>query len=192
MITMKPNRKKIHVKREFFLNPIFLKSQISAEFFIFIGLAFLISIAFAAASLEQLNDFRAKKDEEAVKDLALKLQKELITASAVEDGYVRVFELPDKLDGINYSLTTKNSTITVESKNSLYVASIPNAIGNFSKGINTINKTGGVIYLSGKPSSFTYAATCQSAQDNGLCSGLDLVYGTGYRSACCSEHGLCC
>lgn len=123
------------------------KAQISAEFFIFLGLAFLIAIAFEIASLKQLNDFRIQKESEAVKDLALKLQKELLTAATVEDGYVRVFELPEELDTINYSLTTQNSTIVVQSKNGFYLVSIPRAIGNVSKGTNTINKTGGVIYI---------------------------------------------
>lgn len=35
-------------------------------------------------------------------------------------------------------------------------------------------------------------SVCQNAQTNGLCGGLDIVYGTGYRVACCGEHGLCC
>ncbi len=122
-------------------------SQISSEFFIFIGLAFLIAIAFEIASLEQLNDFRTQQESEAVKDIALKLQKELLIAADVEDGYVRIFQIPDKIDSINYSLTTQNSTITVKSKNSLYITAIPRIIGNVSKGSNIINKTGGVIYL---------------------------------------------
>ncbi|MBI2522806.1 hypothetical protein HYW19_00280 [Candidatus Woesearchaeota archaeon] len=33
---------------------------------------------------------------------------------------------------------------------------------------------------------------CQNAEDSGLCDGLDIVYGAGYKAACCSEHGLCC
>ena len=33
---------------------------------------------------------------------------------------------------------------------------------------------------------------CQNAEDNGLCSGLNLVFGEGYRDACCDEYGLCC
>lgn len=124
------------------------KAQISAEFFIFMGLAFLIAIAFELASLDQLNEFRIQKENEVVKDLALKLQQELLIAATVEDGYVRIFEIPDKLDSINYSLTTLNNhTITVQSKNSLYIVAIPKAIGNASKGTNIINKTGGVIYI---------------------------------------------
>lgn len=171
------------------------KAQVSAEFFVFLGLAFLIAIAFEIASLDQLNDFRAQKENEAVKDLALKLQKEVLIAATVEDGYVRVFDIPDKIDGFNYSLTTLNNhTITVQSKNSLYIVSIPKAIGNMSKGYNVINKTGGVIYVNSvpKPSSFTDQNICQNAQNNGLCAGLDIVYGAGYQATCCSEHTLCC
>jgi len=123
------------------------KAQISAEFFVLLGLAFLIAIAFEFASLDQLNDFRIKKESDAVKDMALKLQKEFLVAATVEDGYVRTFTIPDTLDMINYTLTTKNSTITVESPKSLYIVSIPKAIGNVTKGTNTINKTGGVIYI---------------------------------------------
>lgn len=33
---------------------------------------------------------------------------------------------------------------------------------------------------------------CQNAQNNGLCNGLDILYGQGYQAACCSEHNLCC
>ena len=123
------------------------KAQISAEFFVFLGLAFLIAIAFEIASLEQLKDFRIQKESEAVKDIALKLQKEMFVATAVEDGYRRTFKIPSTLDGINYSLTTLNSTITVQSKNTIYLVSIPKSVGNASKGNNMLNKTGGVIYI---------------------------------------------
>src|SRR3989344_5827328 len=124
-----------------------LKAQMSAEFFVFVGLAVLIAIAFEIISLGQLNDFRLQKENEAVKDLALKLQQELLIASTVEDGYVRTFQIPDNIDSIKYSLSTQNSTITVKSKNSLYIVSIPKVVGNVSKGTNIVNKTGGVIHI---------------------------------------------
>mgnify|MGYP001560094156 CR=1 FL=1 len=123
------------------------KAQISAEFFILVGLTFLIALAFEFTSLEQLKDFRIQKESEAVKDLAVKLQRELLIAAAVEDGYVRVFKIPDKLDNINYSLATQNSTITVQSRNSIYIVSIPKVIGNASTGLNEVKKINGVIYL---------------------------------------------
>ena len=123
------------------------KAQISAEFFVFLGLAFLIAIAFEIASLDQLNDFRKQKESELVRDLALKLQKELLLAANVEDGYVRVFQIPDKLDNIDYFLTVQNYTINIQSKNSFYILPIPRTIGNLTRGANVINKTGGVIYI---------------------------------------------
>lgn len=124
------------------------KSQISAEFFMLVGIAFLISIAFEIASLDQLKNFRNQKEEEAVRDVALKVQNELFIAANVEDGYVRVFKLPDRLDNtINYSLTILNSTLFVQSKNSFYTISIPKSVGNISLGVNKINKSGGVIHI---------------------------------------------
>ena len=33
---------------------------------------------------------------------------------------------------------------------------------------------------------------CQNAETGGLCPGLDILFGTGYQAACCSEHSLCC
>ena len=123
------------------------KAQVSAEFYIFLGLAFLIAIAFEIASLDQLNDFRKQKESELVRDLALKLQKELLLAANVEDGYVRVFQIPDKLDNIDYFLTVQNYTVVIQSKNAFSIMPIPRAIGNMTKCTNVINKTGGVIYI---------------------------------------------
>ena len=48
----------------------------------------------------------------------------------------------------------------------------------------------GKIGMSGAASSSQSA--CQNAEDSGLCGGLDVFYGIGYRALCCSEHGLCC
>ena len=123
------------------------KAQVSAEFLIFVGMAFLIAIAFEAASLSQLKDFRDRKEAEAVRDMALKIQKELIIAANVENGYSRTFDLPDRLELINYSITTQNLTVTVESKNGFFIVHIPNSVGNVTKGTNHISKTGGIVHV---------------------------------------------
>jgi len=33
---------------------------------------------------------------------------------------------------------------------------------------------------------------CQNADAGGLCPGLDIVFGVGYRDSCCGEYTLCC
>ena len=41
-------------------------------------------------------------------------------------------------------------------------------------------------------SSISNPDICQNAEDNELCSGLDIVFGLGYQASCCSEYALCC
>ncbi|MBS3105828.1 hypothetical protein J4234_06255 [Candidatus Woesearchaeota archaeon] len=38
----------------------------------------------------------------------------------------------------------------------------------------------------------TSPTACRNANDAGLCDGLDVVYGIGYKLACCTEYTLCC
>ncbi len=123
------------------------KSQVSVEFFMFVGLGLVIAIIFELVSLDQLDDFRKQNEGKAVKDMALKLQKEVIIAASVEDGYSRYFGIPQHMDGINYSIIMLNSTLTVQSRHGFYLVPIPFSIGNFTKGSNMINKTGGVINI---------------------------------------------
>jgi hypothetical protein len=124
------------------------KAQVSTEFFIFVGMAFIVALAFELASLDQLNDFRRSNEEFYVKDFAIKLQKEVFIASYVEDGYSRAFEIPQDLEGISFYVTITNSTfLSVESKNAIYSVPIPYVAGNFSKGTNSIEKNGGTIFV---------------------------------------------
>ena len=123
------------------------KAQLSAEFLMLLALVFIIVIGVIALSFNNLKDFQLRKEDEVVKDVALKLQKEILIAASVEDGYVRYFTMLDRIENINYSLLTRNSSIIVLSKNSVYIVRIPSSLGNVTKGVNKINKTGGVIYI---------------------------------------------
>lgn len=38
----------------------------------------------------------------------------------------------------------------------------------------------------------TRSDVCETARQSDLCEGLDLLYGSGCRDNCCSEHALCC
>src|SRR3989338_7311382 len=125
-----------------------IKSQVSMEFLILAGIAFLAVIVFVVASASELKEFRGQKEFFLIKDLALRLQKEVTISASVEDGYERSFSLPKKLDGVlDYYITTKNSTVTINSSKSVFTAAIPNVIGNFTKGSNKIEKINGEIYL---------------------------------------------
>ena len=124
-------------------------SQSSIEFFFFTALAFLILILFMAISANEVKEFRDQKEFFLIKDLALKLQKEVGIAASVEDGYVRSFTLPDKLENIvDYFITIRNNTLTINSSKTVYTVAIVNFTGDFTKGSNKIEKrANGRIYV---------------------------------------------
>lgn len=124
------------------------KAQSSAEFFMLVGLAFISVIFFVAASANEAKEFRAEKEFFLVKDMALKLQKEINIAAYVENGYERKFNLPSKLEGIlDYSIVLGNSTITVNSSKVEFSVAIPHITGNFTKGSNRIEKISNQVYV---------------------------------------------
>lgn len=125
------------------------KSQSSMEFFTLVGLAFVAVIIFVAASANEVKEFRDQKEFFLIKDLALKLQKEVSIAASVEDGYERIFNLPDKLENIvDYSMRIRNNTITINSSKTVFSVAIVNVTGDFTKGSNKIEKrNNGRIYV---------------------------------------------
>jgi hypothetical protein len=124
------------------------KSQSSTEFFTLVGVAFLSVILFVAASASEVRDFRDQKEFFLIRDLTLKLQKEVTIAASVEDGYERTFTLPDRLEAtVDYFIITKNTSITVNSSKTVFSARIPGVTGNFTKGSNKIEKIDRRIFI---------------------------------------------
>ena len=119
------------------------------EFFTLVGLAFLMTILFVAASANQMKEFKDQKEFFLIKDLALKLQKEVSIANSVEDGYKISFTLPDRLESnVDYFIVIRNSTITVNSTKTVFSVQIPSTVGkNFTKGSNMVEKENGKVYI---------------------------------------------
>ena len=124
-----------------------MKAQVSIEFFIFVSIVIVISISFSLHSATQIKDFNRQKESDAIKDLAIKIQREIFLASNVEDGYFRKFDVPSRVSGYNYTIAYSNSSLSVSSANSYYLVRIPSIVGNVTNGTNRINKTNGVIYV---------------------------------------------
>ena len=125
------------------------KSQSSMEFFVLIGLAFLMVILFVVISIHEVREFRDRREFLLIKDLALKLQKEVSIANYVENGYVRTFSLEDKLEGaVDYFIIIRNGTISINSSKTVFSVSVPSTSGkNFTKGSNKIEKIDGIVYI---------------------------------------------
>ena len=127
----------------------YIKSQSSMEFFTLIGLAFLAVIIFVGVSANEVREFRDAKEFLLIKDLALKLQKEVGIAASVEDGYERSFTLPEKLEAtVDYFITGTNNSITINSSKTVFSVRVPIIYGkNFTKGSNRVEKINGKVYV---------------------------------------------
>ena len=125
------------------------KAQIAFEFIVLVGIVYILVTLSMLASLDRIKEFQASRENNLLKDLAQKLQKEIIIASTVEDGYSRNFTIPYTLgNNIGYNLSiVNNETLIVYSGRSSYMVFIPKITGNISKNKNTITKEGGVINL---------------------------------------------
>lgn len=131
-----------------FLTPKMARAQSSMEFFAFTGIAFITVILFVALSGNEIKEFHGNREYLLIKDLGLKLQKEVTIASAVEDGYRRSFSLPETLESsLAYSVNNTNSTVTINSQNTVFSAALQPVVGNFTKGTNTIRKIDGIVYI---------------------------------------------
>jgi len=123
------------------------KSQIVTEFMLFSGIALIAAIIFVSISLNQIKTLHETKEYLLLKDVALKIQNEISIASYVEEGYSREFELPKKINDRDYNISIVNNTLIVKTNTTPYFVEIINITGNLNKGLNTIKKTNGIIYL---------------------------------------------
>ena len=120
------------------------KSQIASEFMLFSGIALILAIIFVSASLSQAKTLYQTKESLSLRDVALKTQNEISIAANSEDGYLRQFELPEKIGDRPYNISIKSNTVTAWTNTTSYIISTLNASGYLKKGSNSITKTNGI------------------------------------------------
>jgi hypothetical protein len=132
------------------------KAQTSMEFVILTGfmlLAFLIFYTVIQAKLVEAN-----KDniDVAAKQIETLVVNELKIAESVSDGYYREFELPQEVNGMNYTVqimpgvgNTPEIVVQYNGRERVYfvVQSYVNSASRVSKGWNNVSKIKGVILL---------------------------------------------
>ncbi len=125
------------------------QAQVSNEFIILLGIVIITMMVFLHSISENISGLADTKEYLAVRDLGFSLQTEFLIAQQVNDGYVRTFDVPDSYHTFDYDITIEQEYLILTSvKNSIeHVFFIPEVNGVIQKGENTINKTGGVIYL---------------------------------------------
>ena len=109
-------------------------------------------IIFMAVMSGKLTETKQKKDRELLEDIAFVLQKETTLAASAEDGYYREFEIPQTLNGRNYTINLRGSDLEVAYTDYLEgtqaVTLLPQGIsGSPCTGTNSLQKIKGLIVL---------------------------------------------
>ena len=125
------------------------KSQSATEFIVLASFMLLVILGFFAVTSSNLLEARGEANRKTAKDIADFAYKEIEIAVSLNDGYTRTFKIPQKVNGIAYTINiTDNRELTVNYLDNEYVRFLPpKIIGNISKGINQIKKLNGIIYV---------------------------------------------
>jgi hypothetical protein len=124
-----------------------MRAQVAMEFVILVSIVFMVMIVFTAFIMDYTAEEREQREYILLKDVFYAVQGEINLATTVEDGYSRTFTVPQKIEGINFTIYIEDGLLWVMSNKSEYVDDIPDLVGNITKGNNTITKDGGVVYL---------------------------------------------
>ena len=123
------------------------KGQVALEFLVLVGISFFVFLSLMSIMLYHAQKLRDRKESQMVTDVADTIQNEINSASNVKHGYMRQFLLPQDLQGKGYTVTKYANRVHVST--ALYQADaiVADYIGDIHVGANTINKTGGIVYI---------------------------------------------
>ena len=124
--------------------------QIAMEFLLVAAMSIftIITLLIIIVAISQSHTEARTYDD--IIDLGRSLQKELLLASELEDGYVRELDVPTEINGEDYNITIYNSTkftymiITYLNQETFYA--IPPIEGEFIEAKNYLRKNG-TLYL---------------------------------------------
>lgn len=124
------------------------KAQVAVEFLMIVAVLFTIFVVYTAVTRSRMNQLLEEEEYLLLKDTAQMTKEELVIAAAVNDGYYRQIEIDDILGyTYNYTIEKSGDNLVFTSENNVYVVRVPEYNGTIVKGINDINKTGGVVYV---------------------------------------------
>lgn len=125
------------------------KSQSAVEFVVLASFMFLVILSLLAIISSTVIEAKEEGSRKIAGDIAEFVYKEIETAKSVRDGYMRIFYVPQAVNGINYYINiTDSRELTVNYLDNEHVRFLPsNVSGNLSKGPNQIRKINGVIYV---------------------------------------------
>lgn len=125
------------------------KSQSAVEFIVLASFMLLVVLGFFSVTSSRMLEASEEGNRKTAEDIADFAYREIEIAKYVSDGYIRTFEMPQTVNGVNYSIAIiDDREIVVNYLGYEHVKFLPvNATGNILKGNNKISKVNGLIFL---------------------------------------------
>jgi len=132
------------------------RAQTSMEFVILTGFMLLAFLIFYGIIQSKIVDANENSIDDAAKQVETLVVNELKVAESVTDGYYREFELPPRVNGMDYTIkivpgVSDTPEIVIQYNNKERVYFVPQTyvsnLSTVSKGLNNISKINGVILM---------------------------------------------
>ncbi len=125
------------------------RGQAAFELLLIGGVIMIFLTIFLIVIMGNFSDLTKKKEALLLKELALQVQTEIHLASKSSEGYSREFTLPLNLGGRAYEANITDARIYARTAQNAISLNVEDVQGDVKKGINTIRKSNGVVYLNG-------------------------------------------
>ena len=167
-----------------------MKSQSAMEFILIASFMLLVILGIAAITSSKVLEAREEGDKKISEDIANFAFREIEIAKSVNDGYSRIFNLPNEVNGNTYDIKIiDNQELVVKYKGKEYLKFLSNkTCGDIFIPQNKIDKENDVTCLN----SNLDKTQCQNSQGLGLCDNIDDDLLPGAKCCCCSRYGICC
>ena len=128
------------------------RGQVGLEFMMVTGIALFTLIIFGVVLYEIMTSKQDEKAEIMAEDLVLSIRQEITFASTAQPGYFRIIELPQNIEGREYSvklyeLNNEISYFELNITNAYFSQYVPFTTGSLEKGRLKISKREADVFL---------------------------------------------
>lgn len=119
------------------------------EFIILASFMLVAIFGFFAVTSSRLLEARDDSNKKTAEDIAQLAYREMEIAKSANDGYSRIFAMPQTVNGVDYNITIiDNRELIVNYLGYEYVKFLPsNVTGTVARGSNKISKNNGIVSI---------------------------------------------
>ena len=126
-------------------------AQSSIEFMILVGFVLFFFALFILIIQGNISDRTRERQNLLIKELALSVQDEIRLANGAGEGYIREFNVPEKVGNLNYEISIPEGVVYIKTTDDKIAIALPiqnvSADSSIIKGTNVIKKEDGEVKL---------------------------------------------